>query len=144
MPRLILVFAGCTDHFVGFVMRGFNLIPNFLKININGFLPSRDNEYVWFLYDFIYHFNTNVTLSVEHIRRVFGDNWRIILDSSPQKHMLWGGNFNEYPQHMFLWRNNKNYTWIILKYPPCLFHWLWTLSHNQPFQVFINCNNEKC
>ena len=24
---------------------------------------------------------------------------------------------NEYPQHMFLWRNNKTYPSIILKYP---------------------------
>ena len=30
------------------------------------------------------------------------------------------GDSNEYPQHMFLWRNNPI---IILKYPPYLFHW---------------------
>ena len=49
---------------------------------------------------------------VEQIRRVFGDNWRIILDNSPKKRMLCG-----------LWKNNENYLSIILKYPPYLFHW---------------------
>ena len=29
---------------------------------------------------------------------------------------------NEYPQHMFLWRNKQNYPSIIIKYPPYLFH----------------------
>ena len=33
------------------------------------------------------------------------------------------GNSNEYPQHMFLWRTDKNYFLIIIKYPPYLFHW---------------------
>ena len=39
----------------------------------------------------------------------------------PQKHILWyslearhGGTSNEYPQHMFLWRNKKNIMWITL------------------------------
>ena len=31
---------------------------------------------------------------------------------------------NEYPQHMFLWRNVENYPSIITKYPPYLFHWI--------------------
>ena len=60
------------------------------------------------------------------IRRVFDDNLGIILDSSPYNHMLWVlmilmstkykhmlwvliRMVNEYPQGMFLWRNNKNY-----------------------------------
>ena len=32
---------------------------------------------------------------------------------------VWG-DFNEYPQHMFLWRNKQNYLLIITKYPPYL------------------------
>ena len=32
---------------------------------------------------------TELGLSVEQIRRVFGDNWRIIFYNSPQKHILW-------------------------------------------------------
>ena len=35
--------------------------------------------------------------------------------------MLWVLN-NEYPQHRFLWREKENYTLIITKYPPYLFH----------------------
>ena len=27
---------------------------------------------------------------------------------------------NEYPQHMFLWRTDKNYPSVIIKYPPYL------------------------
>ena len=33
------------------------------------------------------------------------------------------GNSNEYPQHVFLWRTDENYPWIIIKYPSYLFHW---------------------
>ena len=33
------------------------------------------------------------------------------------------GDSNEYPQHMFLWRNKQNYPFIIMKYPPLTFHW---------------------
>ena len=36
------------------------------------------------------------------------------------------GGSNEYPQHMFLWRNKQNYPLIITKYPPYLFYWRWT------------------
>ena len=43
---------------------------------------------------------------------------------SPQR-----GDSNGYPQHMFFWRNNKNYPLIILKYPPYLFHWYSSTSH---------------
>ena len=32
------------------------------------------------------------------------------------------GDSNEYPQHMFLWRNKQNDPVIIPKYPPYLFH----------------------
>ena len=32
------------------------------------------------------------------------------------------GDSNEYPQHMFLWRNKQNYPLIITKYPSYLFH----------------------
>ena len=32
------------------------------------------------------------------------------------------GATNEYPQHMFLWRNNQNYPLIVTKYPPYLFY----------------------
>ena len=35
------------------------------------------------------------------------------------------------PQHMFLWRNNKNYPWIIIKYPSYLFYW--NLAGNRAF-----------
>ena len=44
--------------------------------------------------------------------------------------MLWvlirivRGDSNEYPQHMFLWRNKKKYPLIITKYPPYLFYCL--------------------
>ena len=31
------------------------------------------------------------------------------------------GDSNEYPQHMFLWRNKQTYPLIITKYPPYLF-----------------------
>ena len=34
------------------------------------------------------------------------------------------GDSNEYPQRMFLRRNNENYLLIIIKYPPYLFFWL--------------------
>ena len=80
-------------------------------------------------------------LSVNQIRRVFGDNLGIILLishynicygyslESPQ----WGdsneyslespqwGDSNEYPQHVFLRRTDENYPWIIIKYPSYLF-----------------------
>ena len=29
---------------------------------------------------------------------------------------------DEYPQHMFFWRNKQNYPLIIMKYSPYLFH----------------------
>ena len=32
------------------------------------------------------------------------------------------GDSNEYPHHMFLWRNVENYPLIICQYPPYLFH----------------------
>ena len=34
-----------------------------------------------------------------------------------------GGDSNEYPQHMFLWRTGENYPSVIIKYPPYLFYW---------------------
>ena len=34
-----------------------------------------------------------------------------------------GGDSNEYPQHMFLWRTGENYPSLIIKYPPYLFYW---------------------
>ena len=37
------------------------------------------------------------------------------------------GDSNEYPQHMFLWRTDKDYLSVIIKYPPYLFH-LYCLS----------------
>ena len=36
--------------------------------------------------------------------------------------VLLRGDFCEYPQHTFLWRNKQNYLLIITKYPPYLFH----------------------
>ena len=39
---------------------------------------------------------------------------------------------SEYPQHMFLWRTNENYPSIIIKYPPCLFHWKLTMKRILP------------
>ena len=47
---------------------------------------------------------------------------------SPQKHMLWvlitrQGTSNEYPQHMFLWRNKKNINTFGLKKVPLLVLW---------------------
>ena len=62
-----------------------------------------------------------------------------------KKHMLWvpirialASDSNEYPQHMFLWRNKQNYPLIIIKYP--LFHWPKTTennsnSHQEPQQT---------
>ena len=32
-------------------------------------------------------------------------------------------NSDEYPQHMFLWRTDENYSSIIVKYPPYVFFW---------------------
>ena len=92
---------------------------------------------------------------MEQIRRVFEDNLGIIFISSPEKHMLWvliritypneypqhmflwrQRDSNEYPQHMFLWRrgdsneypqhkflsrNKQNYPLIVTSYPPCQF-----------------------
>ena len=58
--------------------------------------------------------------TVEQIRWVFGDNWRIISEFSTKKTQ----------QHMFIWRNNKNYPYIVLKYPPYLFHWVYTVCHS--------------
>ena len=57
--------------------------------------------------------------SEEQIRRVFGDNWGIILLISPRKHMLWV----LIRITSFLWRDDKNYPSIIIKYPPYLLHW---------------------
>ena len=61
---------------------------------------------------------------MEQIRGLFDDNWRIIVVSSPWKHMLWVlirnaclGDSDEYPQHMFSWRNKQNYH----QYPAYLF-----------------------
>ena len=70
------------------------------------------------------------TTSVEQIRRVFGNNWRIFW-TVLHKNICCGyslesphwGDSNEYPQHMFLRRNKQNYPLIITKYPPYLFHW---------------------
>ena len=69
--------------------------------------------------------------TVEQIRRVFDDNWRIIFIilhkniccgyslESPRR-----GDSNEHPQHIiFLWRNKQNYPLIITKYL-FLFHWI--------------------
>ena len=53
----------------------------------------------------------------EQIRRVFDGDLRIIFVKTFS---------NEYPQHMFLWRNKQIYPLIITKYPPCLFHWEYT------------------
>ena len=39
------------------------------------------------------------------------------------------GDSNEYPQHMFLWKNKQNYPLLITKYSPYLFHW----SHQSDF-----------
>ena len=36
--------------------------------------------------------------------------------------------FNEYPQRMFLWRTDENYSSIIIKYPPYRFFCSWTSS----------------
>ena len=45
--------------------------------------------------------------------------WVLIrIASTPRR-----GDSNEYPQHMFLWRNKENYPSIIIKYPPYLFFW---------------------
>ena len=72
----------------------------------------------------------------EQIRRVFDDNWRIIL-SVLYKNVCCGyslesprwGDSNEYPQHthLFLWRNKQNYPLIITKYPSYLFHYWMTV-----------------
>ena len=46
--------------------------------------------------------------------------WVLIRIASPLR--FYGGDSNEYPQRMFLWRNKQNYPLIITKYPPYLFH----------------------
>ena len=42
---------------------------------------------------------------------------------------------NEYPQHMFLWRTDKNYPSIIIKYPPYLFFWTYQSTSTQASSV---------
>ena len=54
----------------------------------------------------------------KQIRRVFDDNFPYF---SIETYVV--GDSNEYPQHMFLRRTDKNYPLIIIKYPPYLFHW---------------------
>ena len=41
------------------------------------------------------------------------------------------GDSNEYPQHMFLWRTDKNCPSIIIKYPPIVAYF--------GRQVFLRC-----
>ena len=48
---------------------------------------------------------------------------RYLLESPQQ------GDSNEYPQHMFLWRNKQIYPLTITKYPPYLSHCI-TLANN--------------
>ena len=63
--------------------------------------------------------------ALEQIRRVFDDknkdNFRQLSIKTCRRCLL------ESSRHKFLWRNiNKimiNYPLIIIKYPPCLFHW---------------------
>ena len=49
----------------------------------------------------------------------------------------WRGDSNEYPQHIFLWRNKENYPLIITKYPPYLFHWV-LFSYLYFLKIFRN------
>ena len=101
-------------------------------------------------------------LSVLQIRRVFDDNSMIIM-SVLHKNICCGyslelprqGNSNEYPQHMFLWRNKQTCPLIITKYPSYLFFCQWGqicgslseaslycahLSHTMSLKV---CNQER-
>ena len=90
-----------------------------------------------------------VPTPVKQIRRVFDDNFEIIL-LFLQKHICCGyslelprrGNSNEYPHHMFLWRTIENYPLIIIKYPPYLFQGymfcsLENLKH-MPFTIYFS------
>ena len=43
------------------------------------------------------------------------------------------GDSNEYPQHMFLWRNKQNYPSVTIKYPPYLF---FCISHEMVHFLF--------
>ena len=52
---------------------------------------------------------------------------------------LWLGDSNEYPQHMSLRRNNKNYPSIIIKYPPST----WAISVGQHLMQ-QNMRSNKC
>ena len=54
--------------------------------------------------------------------------------------MFWQGDSNEYPQHMFLWRNKQNYHLVITKYPPYLFHCLSSYSLYRSYNTF-SCYN---
>ena len=69
-----------------------------------------------------------IVLAVEQIRRVFEDNFAYFSIKTyvvgTLMHNICKGDCNEYPQHMFLWRTDKNYPSIIIKYPPYLFHCL--------------------
>ena len=51
------------------------------------------------------------------------------------------GDSNEYPQHMFLWRNDENYYSIIIKYPLYLFHCLMTVCL-RPFRIVLVDDNQ--
>ena len=59
------------------------------------------------------------TINTAEQIRIFRDNLGIIFVISP---LCYGESpSNEYPQHMFLWRIDKNVPLIIIKYPH-LFH----------------------
>ena len=72
-------------------------------------------------------------------RALFSSENADIFLISPQKHMLWysleapcRGASNEYPQHMFLWRNKKNIMWI----PPLICSYGWQ-SLEAPTYAFM-------
>ena len=70
-------------------------------------------------------------VTVEQIRRVFGDNLGKIL-LFLHKNICCGyslesprqGDSNEYPQHMFSWRADEHYPSVIIKYMSYLFYWV--------------------
>ena len=71
-----------------------------------------------------------ISRSVNWVEQIVGIWWKLRdnFDLFHHKNMLWGlirivwDDSNEYPQHMFSWRTDKNYPSIINKYPPYLSH----------------------
>ena len=99
----------------------------YLKLSWKSRLLAREPVYSWL------HFCNSVCNCQEvymispllQIRRFFQPNNTDTFLISPWKHMVWfsleappWGTSNDYPQHMFSWRNKKKITWI----PPLIWN----------------------